>query len=72
MNISFEAQGVSLCGLTHFLVIYDYPVLAETTAAVNNDVLNMLAEKIDPSILEAANQAANTFSDVALNTSRIG
>ncbi len=68
MNLAFETQGVNFIALTGYALIYDAAAVGEVTAAVNNDVLTALSEKIDPSVLEAANQAAATMTDIASNT----
>ncbi len=68
MNVAFETQGVNFVAFTGYALIYDAAAVGEVTAAVNHDVLTTLSDKIDPSILEAANQAAATMTDIASNT----
>ena len=68
MNITFDSQGVNFVMITGYALIYDASSVGEVTAAVNNDVLSSLTDKVDPSILEAANQAASTMNDIASNT----
>jgi len=68
MNITFDTQGVNFVMITGYALVYDAASVGEVTAAVNNDVLTSLADKVDPSILEAANQAAITMTDITATT----
>jgi len=68
MNITFDTQGVNFVMITGYALIYDAASVGEVTAAVNSDVLTSLADKVDPSILEAANQAAITMTDITATT----
>jgi len=68
MNITFDTQGVNFVMITGYALVYDAASVGEVTAAVNSDVLTSLADKVDPSILEAANQAAITMTDITATT----
>jgi hypothetical protein len=65
MNTLIETNGVALLGLSGYFLVYDPEVVEGVTAAVNNDLVNTLADKIDPAIIEAANQAANSISSIS-------
>lgn len=65
MNTLIETNGVALLGLSGYFLVYDPEVAEGVTAAVNNDLVNTLADKIDPAIIEAANQAANSISSIS-------
>ncbi|MCE9687106.1 MULTISPECIES: hypothetical protein [Shewanella] len=71
MQMNFETQGVNFVALTDYVLIYDAKAIGDLTAAVNSDLMNVLAEKLDPSILDAAHQAASTVSDIANSVSTL-
>jgi hypothetical protein len=58
-------NGVEVLGLSGYFFIYDAEAVSDVTAAVNNELLNTMADKIDPSIIEAATQAANSISSIS-------
>ncbi|NMH66664.1 hypothetical protein [Shewanella salipaludis] len=71
MQMNFETQGVNFVALTDYVLIYDAKAIGDLTAAVNSDLMNVLAEKLDPAILDAAHQAASTVSDIANSVSTL-
>lgn len=64
MQLTFETQGIAILGLTGYLLVYD-PDKAAIAATTDAELMNVLADKVDPAVLEAASQAANTLTDVA-------
>jgi hypothetical protein len=64
MQLNFDAQGVNIIAFTDYALIYDSKAVGDLTAAVNSDLMNTLADKLDPSILEAANTVSELANSV--------
>jgi hypothetical protein len=64
MNTLIETNGVALLGLSGYFLIYDPEVTDNVTAAVNSDLINSMADKIDPSILDAATSVAEMTNNI--------
>ncbi|GAC26542.1 hypothetical protein GMES_4271 [Paraglaciecola mesophila KMM 241] len=69
MQLNFATQGVNFIAFTGYALVYDAQELGDLTAAVNTDLMNVLADKVDPALLDAATQAANSINDIASNVS---
>ncbi|ABG38897.1 hypothetical protein Patl_0366 [Paraglaciecola sp. T6c] len=69
MQLNFATQGVNFIAFTGYALVYDAQELGDLTAAVNTDLMNVLADKVDPALLDAATQAANSINDLASNVS---
>jgi hypothetical protein len=65
MQLNFEAQGVNFIALTGYALIYDAHAASDLTAAVNSDLMTTLADKLDPSILDAANAVADIANSMS-------
>jgi hypothetical protein len=68
MQLNFDAQGVNIIAFTGYAFIFDEKATGDLTAAVNSDLMNALADKLDPSILDAANAVtdiANSMSTLS-------
>ena len=69
MQLNFATQGVNFIAFTDYALVYDAQELGDLTAAVNTDLMNVLADKVDPALLDAATHAANSINDIANNVS---
>ena len=65
-NTNFNISDIQI--VCNFMIFRDIQAVDQLTAASDTQVINSLIDKVDPSILEATNQAALTMSNIASNT----
>lgn len=65
-NTNFNISDIQI--VCNFMIFRDIQAVDQLTAAADTQVINSLIDKVDPSILEATNQAALTMSNIASNT----
>ena len=65
-NTNFNISDIQI--VCNFMIFRDIQAVDQLTAAADTQVINSLIDKVDPSILEATNQAPLTMSNIASNT----
>jgi len=65
-NNNFNISDIQI--VCNFMIFRDIQAIDQLTAAADTQVINTLIDKVDPSILEAANQAAITMTDITATT----
>ncbi len=62
---TYEINGVHIYSMTNYYFIVKTEDVENLTAAVNNDLLLSLSDKIDPSIIDAVGSATDVLNSVS-------
>lgn len=60
-----DINGVHIWSMTNYYFIVETKEVEKLTASVNQDLLSTLTDKIDPSIIDAVNNATEVVNSAA-------
>jgi hypothetical protein len=63
---TIEINGVHIYSMTNYYFIVQTDEIDSITAALNSDLLGQLSDKIDPSLLELANNVSDLIGNTTI------
>lgn len=59
--MTYEISGVHIYSMTNYYFIVKTDAVDQVAAVTNSDLMNQLADKVDPALLDAVNCAAEAM-----------